>query len=292
MIETKIHLKGLSSKVTSEDLTEYFIKFGEVRQAYIVTDASGKTKCFGFVQFYNPEVTKVVLQQSHFLYGKKIKCEKFTPREKNSNNLSSSEGKKNFHQKFDTDSNSVSEKSTSQDENTDYKQDNKTTSFKFDFIVQKIQSEKVVDKVISALFDEKEEVESSGSYNPFQSPFGYSYSAKKVHSESVEEQNNCIGYIGQHLSPKKADSVEDRCDFRKSNELHKLLSFFVQEPELECNKKLASCESNSTQSPSLVNSLKEIDEDFPLISKQFKSQFQAQSLRENFNCITNSSILI
>ena len=83
MMETKIHLKGLSAKVTSEDLQNYFLRFGEVRQAYIVLDAEQKTtKCFGFVQFYDPEITKFVLEKNHFLYEKRIKCEKFVPKEK------------------------------------------------------------------------------------------------------------------------------------------------------------------------------------------------------------------
>lgn len=82
MMETKIHLKGLSAKVTSEDLQSYFIQFGEVRQAYVVLDAEQKkTKCFGFVQFYDPEITTLVLKKNHFLYEKRIKCEKFVPKE-------------------------------------------------------------------------------------------------------------------------------------------------------------------------------------------------------------------
>jgi RNA recognition motif-containing protein len=82
MMETKIHLKGLSAKVTSEDLQSYFIRFGEVRQAYVVLDAEQKkTKCFGFVQFYDPEITTLVLEKNHFLYEKRIKCEKFVPKE-------------------------------------------------------------------------------------------------------------------------------------------------------------------------------------------------------------------
>ena len=85
MMETKIHLKGLSAKVTSDDLHSYFLKFGEVRQAYVVMDPElKKTKCFGFVQFYDPIVTKKVLSKAHYLYGKKIKAERFVPKEKSS----------------------------------------------------------------------------------------------------------------------------------------------------------------------------------------------------------------
>ena len=83
MMETKIHLKGLSAKVTSEDLQKYFIQFGEIRQAYVVLDApQKKTKCFGFVQFYDLEITKKVLETIHCQYGKKIKCERFVPKDK------------------------------------------------------------------------------------------------------------------------------------------------------------------------------------------------------------------
>ena len=84
MIETKIHLKGLPVKVTSDDLQAHFTKYGEIRQAYVVFDSKAKkSKCFGFVQFYDPNVTNVVLQRSHFLLGKKIKCESFIPKDKN-----------------------------------------------------------------------------------------------------------------------------------------------------------------------------------------------------------------
>lgn len=84
MIETKIHLKGLPVKVTSDDLQSYFLKFGEIRQAYVVFDSvAKKSKCFGFVQFYDPDITKEVLQKSHFFLGKKIKCERFVPKDKN-----------------------------------------------------------------------------------------------------------------------------------------------------------------------------------------------------------------
>lgn len=83
MKETKIHLKGLSSRVTSEDVQNHFCQFGEVRQAYVVLDSEDKTKskCFGFVQYYDPEITKKVLEQSHYLYGKKVKCETFVPKD-------------------------------------------------------------------------------------------------------------------------------------------------------------------------------------------------------------------
>lgn len=83
MKQTKIHLKGLSSRVTSEDVQTYFSQFGEVRQAYVVLDSEDKTKskCFGFVQYYNPEITTAVLEKPHFLYGKKVKCEHFVPKD-------------------------------------------------------------------------------------------------------------------------------------------------------------------------------------------------------------------
>ena len=69
---------------------ENFKKFGETRQAYVVLNEESKTRCFGFVQFYDAQVTTTVLEKSHVIDGKKIKCEKFTPRAKNTDkNVSS-----------------------------------------------------------------------------------------------------------------------------------------------------------------------------------------------------------
>jgi len=82
-MQTKIHLKGLSTRVTSEDIQDYFVQFGEIRQAYVVLDGEDKTKskCFGFVQFYDSKLTIKVLQETHHIFGKKIKCETFLPKE-------------------------------------------------------------------------------------------------------------------------------------------------------------------------------------------------------------------
>ena len=39
-----------------------------------------KSKCFGFVQFYDDKVTENVLHMKHWLGGKKLKLEKFVPK--------------------------------------------------------------------------------------------------------------------------------------------------------------------------------------------------------------------
>jgi len=70
---------GLPWKTTSEDMKEYFQKFGEVTMAEVKRDyGSGKSRGFGFVHFKDPEVEKTVLAQVHKIQGRT--CEVRLPR--------------------------------------------------------------------------------------------------------------------------------------------------------------------------------------------------------------------
>lgn len=82
MKATKIHLKGLHPDTTSKDLEEHFSQYGELRQAYVVFDAENNSKGFGFIQYYKPEIVSQVIEMSHTLQGKKIKCGQFIPKER------------------------------------------------------------------------------------------------------------------------------------------------------------------------------------------------------------------
>lgn len=105
MIDTKLHLKGLTCRITSEDLTNYFSQYGEVRQAYVVIDSDNKkSKCFGFVQFYDGSITNKVLAQQHYLFDKKIKCKRFLPKMMNRLGNQNSSHKNSYEEdEFDDD---------------------------------------------------------------------------------------------------------------------------------------------------------------------------------------------
>ena len=319
MVETKIHLKGLSVKVTSEDLKEYFMPYGEVRQAYIVTDSGKRTKCFGFVQFYNPEITKLVLEESHYLYGKKIKCEKFMPREKNTTNPLFFQAKSNSKSyEFDTSneyqnfpdfnkqehdySNNSSDRSSIEAENN-YHEDNNSSKSKPDVSCQVKDSEKAVDRIISKLFDGHDndarciydDSRTSSSYNPFKSPFGYNNSANKIAKNNQVQQDKSIGYIGQHLQDRRNDLDDAKCIYSchtcKNKEVQKLLKLFIQNSGFEFNDQRENgiFNNSSDGSNSFSESIKEAEVDISTFDKFSESQLYTHSLRNNLYGIVNSS---
>lgn len=72
----KIFVGGLAWTTTSEILTEYFSKFGPVKNSYIIMDTEEeKSRGFGFVEFVSPKSVALVLKQSHFrIDGRSVEC--------------------------------------------------------------------------------------------------------------------------------------------------------------------------------------------------------------------------
>lgn len=52
---TNVFVKNLSETTTDDDLNNFFGKYGSITSAVVMRDANGKSKCFGFVNFQNPD---------------------------------------------------------------------------------------------------------------------------------------------------------------------------------------------------------------------------------------------
>ncbi|KAL7245810.1 hypothetical protein ACSBR2_001027 [Camellia fascicularis] len=52
---TNIYVKNFSETTTDEDLMKIFGKYGLITSAVVTRDANGKSRCFGFVNFQNPD---------------------------------------------------------------------------------------------------------------------------------------------------------------------------------------------------------------------------------------------
>ncbi|KAI4318409.1 hypothetical protein MLD38_032115 [Melastoma candidum] len=50
-----VYVKNLSETTSEEDLQKVFGEFGPITSTVVMTDADGKSKCFGFVNFENPD---------------------------------------------------------------------------------------------------------------------------------------------------------------------------------------------------------------------------------------------
>lgn len=60
----KVFIGGVPIKTKNEELQEFFTQFGEVVNAEVVTDRSGRGRGFGFVVFADNEVAKKVIEDS------------------------------------------------------------------------------------------------------------------------------------------------------------------------------------------------------------------------------------
>lgn len=50
-----VYVKNLSESKTDDELKKIFGEFGPITSAVVMRDADGKSKCFGFVNFENPD---------------------------------------------------------------------------------------------------------------------------------------------------------------------------------------------------------------------------------------------
>ena len=60
----KVFIGGVPVKTKNEELREFFTQFGEVLEADVVTDRTGRGRGFGFVVFADEEVAKKVIEDS------------------------------------------------------------------------------------------------------------------------------------------------------------------------------------------------------------------------------------
>ncbi|GLJ31443.1 hypothetical protein SUGI_0630970 [Cryptomeria japonica] len=64
-----VYVKNISESVTDEDLRKKFAEYGTITSAVVMRDAEGKSKCFGFVNFENPDDAAKAVEN---LNGKKF----------------------------------------------------------------------------------------------------------------------------------------------------------------------------------------------------------------------------
>lgn len=79
----KIFLSGIKDEIQTEDLQEYFSKFGEVKEVDIIVEKeTGRKRGFAFITFndYDP-VDKVVLMRHHMIHGHRCDAKKALSKE-------------------------------------------------------------------------------------------------------------------------------------------------------------------------------------------------------------------
>jgi RNA recognition motif-containing protein len=75
---TKIFVKKLKKNIDDKKLADYFKKFGEIKNAYVICDPeNGRSKGFGYVQFVNKETLNEVLAQKHKIGDKEVFITRF-----------------------------------------------------------------------------------------------------------------------------------------------------------------------------------------------------------------------
>jgi RNA recognition motif-containing protein len=70
-MSNKLYVGNLNYEVNSEDLKEFFIPFGEIKEASVIIDReTGRSKGFGFVEFLSDESAEKVKLEAN---GKELK---------------------------------------------------------------------------------------------------------------------------------------------------------------------------------------------------------------------------
>ncbi|MCF3108814.1 MULTISPECIES: RNA recognition motif domain-containing protein [Niabella] len=86
-----IYVSNLSFIVRDEDLREFFVEYGEVSSARVITDkATGRSRGFGFVEMPDDEAARKAIKEldGGTVDGRAIKVTEARPREEKSNNRS------------------------------------------------------------------------------------------------------------------------------------------------------------------------------------------------------------
>lgn len=60
---TNVYVKNLSDTVTDEDLRQLFGPFGTITSATVMRDGNGRSRCFGFVNFQNPDSAAAAVER-------------------------------------------------------------------------------------------------------------------------------------------------------------------------------------------------------------------------------------
>ncbi|XP_042470708.1 polyadenylate-binding protein 2-like isoform X1 [Zingiber officinale] len=60
---TNVFVKNLSESTTKEDLENIFGKYGKITSAVVMIEEDGKSKCFGFVNFDDPDAAALAVQE-------------------------------------------------------------------------------------------------------------------------------------------------------------------------------------------------------------------------------------
>ena len=75
----RLFVGGIKPSVTERELFGIFSDYGNVRSAYVINDANGQSRGFGFVDFYDQEGAENALACSKNIKinGKKLSVKKF-----------------------------------------------------------------------------------------------------------------------------------------------------------------------------------------------------------------------
>lgn len=86
----RIFVSNLPSDLTSEQLKEHFSQYGEVRNAYIISDFETKvSKNYGYVEFLNPDVASLVLASQVSINEVLVTCLPYLGRHEQKNQATS-----------------------------------------------------------------------------------------------------------------------------------------------------------------------------------------------------------
>jgi len=66
---SNVFVKNLPESTTEEDLSKVFGEFGQITSTVVMREEDGKSKCFGFVNFMNPDDAARAIQE---INGKKV----------------------------------------------------------------------------------------------------------------------------------------------------------------------------------------------------------------------------
>jgi len=66
---SNVFVKNLSESTMEEDLSKVFGEFGQITSTVVMREEDGKSKCFGFVNFMNPDDAARAIQE---INGKKV----------------------------------------------------------------------------------------------------------------------------------------------------------------------------------------------------------------------------
>lgn len=88
----KMFVGGLPQSVTQETLNEYFGRYGNIVEAFVLMDdQSGRSRGFGFVTFENAQsLNDVLAARPHYLAGKHVDCKHAVLKSSTSTNAASS----------------------------------------------------------------------------------------------------------------------------------------------------------------------------------------------------------